>query len=68
MEDRRYTWTTMRRVRAACSRRTEVLHEILDELRALGWHAVAHGPEIHLALPVLYLILALLVLFWRRSK
>ena len=46
-----------------------VLHETLDELCALGWHAVAHGPEIHLALPALYLVLALLlVLFWRRSK
>ena len=45
-----------------------VLHETLDELRALGWHAVAHGPEIHLALPVLYLILSLLVLFWRRPR
>ena len=45
-----------------------VLHETLDELRALGWHAVAHGPEIHLALPALYLVLALLILFWRRSK
>lgn len=45
-----------------------MLHEILDELRALGWHAVAHGPEIHLALPAFYLGLALLVLFWRRRK
>lgn len=45
-----------------------MLQEILDELRALGWHAVAHGPEIHLALPALYLGLALLVLFWRRRK
>ena len=45
-----------------------MLHEILDELRALGWHAVAHGPEIHLALPALNLALALLVLFWRRRK
>lgn len=46
-----------------------MLHEILDELRALGWHAVTDGPEIHLALPALYLVLSLLlVLFWRRRK
>lgn len=42
-----------------------MLQEIIDELAALGWRAVLHGPEIHLALPVLYLILALLIL-WRK--
>jgi len=41
--------------------------EIADELRALGWYAVAHGPEIHLALPALYLALLLAVLFWRKK-
>ena len=45
-----------------------MLQERLDALRALGWQAVAHGPGGHLALPVLYLVLALLVLFWRRRK
>ncbi len=43
-----------------------MLQEIIDELAALGWHAVLHGPEIHLALPVLYLVMALLILFWRK--
>ena len=43
-----------------------MLHEIADELGALGWRAVVHGPEIHLALPVLYLALALLIL-WRKK-
>lgn len=43
-----------------------MLHEIADELGALGWHAVLHGPEIHLFLPVLYLALALLIL-WRKK-
>ena len=44
-----------------------MLHEIADELAALGWRAVVHGPEIHLALPVLYLVLALLILFGRKK-
>ena len=47
-----------------------VLHETLDELRALGWHAVAHGPEIHLALPLVYAFTgaALLALWsWRKK-
>lgn len=44
------------------------MREILDELAALGWHAVAHGPEIHLALPWAYLAIAVLVLFWRGRK
>lgn len=44
-----------------------MLHEIADELAALGWRAVAHGPEIHLAWPWLYLILALLILFGRKK-
>lgn len=42
-----------------------MLHEISDELRTLGWHAIVHGPEIHLFLPVLYLVVALLIL-WRK--
>lgn len=45
-----------------------MLQEILDELAALGWHAVLHGPEAHLALPWLYLALALIILFWRIRK
>ena len=44
------------------------MREILDELAALGWYAVRHGPEIHLALPGLYLALALIILFWRIRK
>lgn len=44
-----------------------MLREILDEFAALGWHAIAHGPEIHLALPAAYLALALVILFWRRK-
>lgn len=39
--------------------------EFVAEL-ALGWRAFAFGPEIHLALPVLYLALAMLILFWRK--
>jgi hypothetical protein len=31
-----------------------MLREIADELAALGWRAVLHGPEIHLVLPVVY--------------
>lgn len=45
-----------------------MLREIAEELRALGWDAVAHGPEIHLALPALYLGILLLILFWRARK
>jgi len=45
-----------------------MIHEIGEELRALGWDAVAHGPEIHLALPALYLGILLLILFWRTKK
>lgn len=41
--------------------------ELIAEINALGWRAIAYGPEIHLALPVLYLALAMLVLFWRRK-
>jgi hypothetical protein len=44
-----------------------MLQAIIDELRALGWHAIVHGPEIHLALPAVYLALALVILFWRRK-
>lgn len=44
------------------------MREILDELAALGWRAVEHGPEIHLALPWAYLAIAALVLFWRERK
>ena len=44
-----------------------IIHETADELAALGWRAVAHGPEVHLALPVLYLALALAVLYWRKK-
>ena len=44
-----------------------MLQEIINELRALGWHAVVHGPEIHLVLPAAYLALALVILFWRRK-
>lgn len=45
-----------------------MLQEIIDELRALGWHAVAHGPEIHLVLPWAMLAVGLLVLFGGRRK
>lgn len=41
--------------------------ELIAEINALGWRAIAFGPEIHLALPFLYLALAMLVLFWRRK-
>ena len=44
-----------------------MLQEIIDELRALGWHAVLHGPEIHLAWPWALLAVGLLVLFWRKK-
>lgn len=44
------------------------MREILDELAALGWYAVRHGPEAHLALPWLYFALALMILFWRIRK
>lgn len=45
-----------------------MLHEIADELRALGWHAVLHGPEIHLVWPWALLAVGLLVLFGGRRK
>lgn len=44
------------------------MREILDELAALGWKAVAHGPEIHLAWPWALLAVGLLVLFGGRRK
>lgn len=31
-----------------------MLREIADELAALGWMTVLHGPEIHLVLPLIY--------------
>lgn len=45
-----------------------MLREIADELAALGWKAVAHGPEIHLAWPWALLAVGLLVLFGGRRK
>lgn len=45
-----------------------MLQEIIDELRALGWHTVLHGPEIHLAWPLALLAVGLLVLFGGRRK
>lgn len=48
--------------------RTEMLQETIDELAALGWRAVVHGPEIHLALPLALLAVGLLVLFGGRRK
>jgi hypothetical protein len=45
-----------------------MLQEIIDELRALGWHAVLRGPEIHLAWPWALLAAGLLVLFGGRRK
>lgn len=45
-----------------------MLQEIIDELAALGWRAVLHGPEIHLAWPLVMLAVGLLVLFGGRRK
>ena len=45
-----------------------MLQEIIDELRALGWHAVLHGPEIHLVLPWAMLAAGLLVLLGGRNE
>lgn len=45
-----------------------MLQEIIDELAALGWKAIAHGPEIHLAWPWVLLAVGLLVLFGGRRK
>lgn len=45
-----------------------MLQEIIDELRALGWHAVLHGPEIHLVWPLALMAVGLLVLFGERRK
>ena len=43
--------------------------EISAEVAAIGWHAVLHGPEAHLVLPVIYgLIGAVMVLIGRRKK
>lgn len=43
--------------------------EISAEFAALGWHAVLHGPEAHLVLPVIYgLIGAIVLLIGRRKK
>lgn len=44
-----------------------MLQEIIDELAALGWRAVVHGPEIHLVLPWAMLAVGLAVLFWRQK-
>lgn len=45
-----------------------MLREILDEFAALGWHAIAYGPEAHLVLPLLYALLgAILLAFWRKK-
>ena len=41
--------------------------EFAAEVTALGLKAFEHGPEIHLALPVLYLALAMFILFWRKK-
>lgn len=41
--------------------------EFVAEITALGVKAFEHGPEIHLALPVLYLALAIIILFWRKK-
>ena len=46
-----------------------MLREIADELGALGWRAVLHGPEIHLALPLLYAAIGAAALWiWRRNR
>lgn len=45
-----------------------MLREILDEFAALGWHAIAHGPEIHLAWPWALFAVGVLTLFWRGRK
>lgn len=42
-----------------------MLREVLDELAAMGWRAVVHGPEIHLAWPLALSALGVLILFWR---
>lgn len=41
--------------------------EFIAEISALGWLAFVKGPEIHLALPILYFALALSFLLWRRK-
>ena len=45
-----------------------MLREIADELGALGWRAVLHGPEIHLALPLLYAAIGAAALWIWRTK
>lgn len=42
--------------------------EFLDEITALGLKAFTDGPEVHLALPVLYLALAILILFGGKKR
>lgn len=47
-----------------------MLHEIAEELAALGWKTVLHGPEIHLVLPVVYAAIGAVtaLFFYGRKK
>lgn len=45
-----------------------MLREIADELAALGWRAVLHGPEIHLVLPLIYAVIGAAVIWTWRGK
>ena len=47
-----------------------MLTDMLTELRALGWRAIVHGPEIHLVLPLAHAVIGavLLAMFCRRRR
>lgn len=47
-----------------------MLTDMLAELRALGWRAIVHGPEIHLALPLAQAVIGavLLAVFCKRRR
>ena len=41
--------------------------EFVAEVSSLGWRAFVFGPEIHLVLPALYAVIAIVLIF-RRKK
>lgn len=47
-----------------------MLTDMLAELRALGWRAIIHGPEIHLILPIIYAVIGavFLAVFCKRRR
>ena len=38
--------------------------EFVAEISARGWRAFVYGPEVHLALPILYGVISFTLLWW----